>query len=164
MTQRPRIGLLGIMQELYDDMIPGITEHQAKYAAEVAARLEPVAEVLFTRPARNQEDIEAVARELVSNRVDGIMIVMLTYGPAMRTVRALMETPVPLLLDTATGRVWAADVVNKAKIGVGDLMSWSSVDGGGDPVHRQAEYRPPGGKTCCRVADRRGQSRQGCIR
>src|SRR5262249_24656544 len=26
------------------------------------------------------------------------MIVMLTYGPAMRTVRALMDTPVPLLL------------------------------------------------------------------
>jgi len=24
MSDRPRIGLLGIMQELYDDMIPGI--------------------------------------------------------------------------------------------------------------------------------------------
>ena len=30
--------------------------------------------------------------------VDGIAIVMLTYGPAMRTVRALLQTPVPLLL------------------------------------------------------------------
>ena len=30
--------------------------------------------------------------------VDGIAIVMLTYGPAMRTVRALTETPLPLLL------------------------------------------------------------------
>ncbi len=29
---KPRIGLLGIMQELYDEMIPGITEHQAEYA------------------------------------------------------------------------------------------------------------------------------------
>jgi L-arabinose isomerase len=97
-TQPPRIGLLGIMQELYDDMIPGITEHQARYASEVAARLGSVAEVVFTRPARNRDDVEALTRELVTNRVDGIMIVMLTYGPAMRTVRALMETPVPLLL------------------------------------------------------------------
>ncbi len=96
--QRPRIGLLGIMQELYDDMIPGITDHQAEYAAQVAARLTPAAEVVFSRPARNREDVEAVTRELVANRVDGVMIVMLTYGPAMRTVRALMETPVPLLL------------------------------------------------------------------
>jgi L-arabinose isomerase len=96
MNERPRIGLLGIMQELYDDMIPGITEHQAKYAADVARRLEGTAEVIFTRPARNREDVEAVTRELVANRVDGIAIVMLSYSPAMRTVRALIETPVPL--------------------------------------------------------------------
>ena len=32
MTDRPRIGLLGIMQELYDDMIPGITDRQGTNA------------------------------------------------------------------------------------------------------------------------------------
>jgi L-arabinose isomerase len=95
---KPRIGLLGIMQELYDDMIPGITDHQAAYAGQVAERLAGAAEVIFTRPARNREDAEQVVRELVSNRVDGIAIVMLTYGPAMRTVRALLEAPVPLAL------------------------------------------------------------------
>ena len=94
----PRIGLLGIMQELYDDMIPGITEHQADYARRVAEHLKDAAEVVFPRPARNREDVEEITRELLANRVDGIAIVMLTYGPAMRTVRALMETPVPLLL------------------------------------------------------------------
>ncbi len=98
MSRQPRIGLLGIMQELYDDMIPGITERQGRYAADVAQRLADVAEVTFTRPARNREDVEAISRELVAADVDGIMIVMLTYGPAMRTVRALLDTPVPLLL------------------------------------------------------------------
>jgi L-arabinose isomerase len=86
------------MQELYDDMIPGITEHQADYAASVARQLGSLAEVMFTRPARNREDIETIVRELIAHRVDGIMIVMLTYGPAMRTVRALMQAPTPLLL------------------------------------------------------------------
>jgi L-arabinose isomerase len=95
---KPRIGLLGIMQELYDEMIPGITEHQAQFAREVAERLGPAADVVFTRPARNRADVEAVTRELVADGVDGIIIVMLTYGPAMRTVRALLEVPVPLLL------------------------------------------------------------------
>jgi len=38
MSRKPRIGLLGIMQELYDDMIPGITERQGRYAADVAQR------------------------------------------------------------------------------------------------------------------------------
>jgi L-arabinose isomerase len=97
-SRQPRIGLLGIMQELYDDMIPGITERQGRYAADVAQRLAGVAEVTFTRPARNREDIEAITRELVAADVDGITIVMLTYGPAMRTVRALLDAPVPLLL------------------------------------------------------------------
>jgi L-arabinose isomerase len=95
---RPRIGLLGIMQELYDDMIPGITEHQAEYAARVAERLNDAAELVFTRPARNREDVEQVVRELLADHVDGIAIVMLTYGPAMRTVRALLEAPLPLAL------------------------------------------------------------------
>jgi L-arabinose isomerase len=94
----PKIGLLGIMQELYDDMIPGITEHQADYAAAVAEQLSAAAEVVFTRPARNRDDVESLTRELLGAGVDGIMIVMLTYGPAMRTVRALLEAPVPLML------------------------------------------------------------------
>ena len=55
----------------------------------MAERWRAVAEMVFPRPARNREDVEAVTRELVASGVDGIAIVMLTYGPAMRTVRAL---------------------------------------------------------------------------
>jgi len=86
------------MQELYDDMIPGITDHQAAYARELAASLAGEADVVFLRPARNRSDVEAVTRDLNAEGVDGIMIVMLTYGPAMRTVRALLENPLPVLL------------------------------------------------------------------
>ena len=95
---KPRIGLLGIMQELYDEMLPGITEHQAEYARAVAARLSGVADVELIRPARNREDIEEIVRSYGARGLDGIAIVMLTYGPAMRSVRALLETPLPLLL------------------------------------------------------------------
>ncbi len=96
--RKPKIGFLGIMQELYDDMIPGITEHQANYAREVAASLSSIADVVFIRPARNRDDIEAITKELIDAQVDGIMIVMLTYGPAMRSIRALLDHPIPLLL------------------------------------------------------------------
>jgi L-arabinose isomerase len=94
----PKIGLLGIMQELYDEMIPGITEHQEDYARAVAERLRPEAVVEFVRAARDRQDVEQVTRELLDRGVDGIAIVMLTYGPAMRTVRTLLGAPVPLLL------------------------------------------------------------------
>lgn len=90
--------MLGIMQELYDEMIPRITEHQAEFSRELCASLAPAAEVIFTRPARNRDDIEEIVKDLNSKNLDGIMIVMLTYGPAMRTLRALQENPLPLLL------------------------------------------------------------------
>jgi L-arabinose isomerase len=77
---KPRIGLLGIMQSLYDDMLPGITERQAAYAAELGAALGEV-----------MRDFEA--REL-----DGLLVVMLTYGPAMRVARLLAETRLPICL------------------------------------------------------------------
>ncbi len=96
--RQPKIGLLGIMQELYDDMIPGITDHQAAYATNVAKQLSGVAEVLFPRPARTRADIESISRAFVADGVDGVAIVMLTYGPAMRSVRALMDLSVPLML------------------------------------------------------------------
>ena len=44
MPARPRIGLLGIMQALYDDMLPGITERQAAYARELGDALAGVAD------------------------------------------------------------------------------------------------------------------------
>src|SRR5664280_1326051 len=97
-SERPRIGMLGIMQELYDEMIPRITEHQAEFSRALCEQLSPVADVIFTRPARNRDDIEEIVRDLNTKDLDGIMIVMLTYGPAMRTLRALQQNPLPLLL------------------------------------------------------------------
>ncbi|PAU95867.1 arabinose isomerase [Aliifodinibius salipaludis] len=96
--RKPRIGLLGIMQELYDDDIPGITEHQEKYAREVCEQLSDVAEWDFPRAARNRDDIEEILGGFNHKNLDGVMIVMLTYGPAMRTVRALQKNNLPLLL------------------------------------------------------------------
>ena len=47
---RPRIGLLGIMQALYDEMLPGITERQAAYARELGDALAGVADVEVAAP------------------------------------------------------------------------------------------------------------------
>ena len=97
-AELPRIGLLGVMQELYDAMLPGITERQAGYAAEVAAALADVADVEAPPPARNRDDIERTVRELESSDLDGLLVVNLTYGPGMRVSRALAATPLPICL------------------------------------------------------------------
>ena len=96
--QTPHVGLLGIMQELYDDMIPGITETQGQYAQKIVDRLEASVDVTFKGPARNRQDIEQQMRSFNEAGLDGVILVMLTYGPAMRTVRALSENELPVML------------------------------------------------------------------
>jgi L-arabinose isomerase len=99
-ADRPRIGLLGIMQELYDDMLPGITERQAAYARELGETLAAGAgiEVEVAPPARDRADVERLVADLGSRGLDGLMVVMLTYGPGMRVARALAGTELPICL------------------------------------------------------------------
>ncbi|MGO8885139.1 MAG: arabinose isomerase, partial [Streptosporangiaceae bacterium] len=96
--RRPRIGILGIMQALYDEMIPGIAERQEGYAAELAGHLSGIGEFIPSKPVRYREDAERAMREFEAMDLDGIMVVMLTYGPAMRVARLLAECRLPVLL------------------------------------------------------------------
>ena len=96
--RKPVIGLLGIMQELYDKMLPGITERQEGYGRAVAARLEGVAEVRFPGAARCRDDIERIMKGFQADGVDGVLIVMLTYGPGLRLVNAFRDCSLPLML------------------------------------------------------------------
>ena len=99
MTDRkPRIGILGIMQDLYDEMIPGIAQRQAGYAAEIAAHLAEAAEFIPSKPVKYREDAEREMREFENAGLDGVLVVMLTYGPAMRVARLLSESRLPICL------------------------------------------------------------------
>ena len=94
----PRIGLLGIMQALYDEMLPGITERQAGYARDIAEALGGVADVTVAPPVKSREDAERALADLEGQGLDGLLVVMLTYGPAMRVARLLARTPLPICL------------------------------------------------------------------
>ena len=95
-----RIGILGIMQDLYDDMIPGIAQRQEGYAAELAAHLGVPGEFEFVpaKAIKYREDAERVMREFETSDLDGVLVVMLTYGPAMRVARLLAESRMPICL------------------------------------------------------------------
>ena len=95
---KPRIGILGIMQDLYDDMIPGIAQRQEGYAAEIAVQLADVAEFIPSKAIKYREDAEAAMRSFEDQDLDGVLVVMLTYGPAMRVARLLSESRLPVCL------------------------------------------------------------------
>lgn len=94
----PRIGMLSIMQELYDKTLPDITDRQHEFAKQVAAQLADVAEVIAARPARNRDDIERTAREFENQDLDGVLVVNVTYGPSIRATRALTQLRLPIAL------------------------------------------------------------------
>jgi L-arabinose isomerase len=96
--RRPRIGILGIMQDLYDEMIPGIALRQEGYAAELAASLSSVGEFIPSKAIKYREDAERAMREFEHSDLDGVLVVMLTYGPAMRVARLLAESRLPVCL------------------------------------------------------------------
>jgi L-arabinose isomerase len=96
--RKPRVGILGIMQDLYDDMIPGIAQRQEGYASEICAHLADVAEFIPSKPIKYREDAERAMREFEDADLDGVMVVMLTYGPAMRVARLLSESRLPVLM------------------------------------------------------------------
>ena len=96
--RRPRIGILGIMQDLYDEMIPGIAVRQESYAAELAARLSSVGDFIPSKAVKFREDAERAMREFEQSDLDGVLVVMLTYGPAMRVARLLAESRLSICL------------------------------------------------------------------
>ena len=96
--RKPRIGILGIMQELYDAFIPGITERQESYARDVAAQLADVADCHFPRAARNRADIEAVMDEFNAGNYDGVLMMNLCYGPGLNLYNALRDNRLPLMI------------------------------------------------------------------
>jgi L-arabinose isomerase len=99
MTDRkPRIGILGIMQDLYDESFPGIAQRQAGYAAELAAHLADVGEFIPSQPVKYRADAERAMREFENADLDGVLVVMLTYGPAMRVARLLAQSRLPICL------------------------------------------------------------------
>ena len=96
--RKPRIGILGIMQDLYDDMIPGIAQRQEGYAAQIAGQLADEAEFIPSQPVKYRQDAEREMRAFEHAGLDGVMVVMLTYGPAMRVARLLAESRLPICL------------------------------------------------------------------
>ena len=86
------------MQDLYDDMIPGIAQRQEGYAAELAVHLSDVAEFTPSKAIKYREDAERAMREFENADLDGVLVVMLTYGPAMRVARLLSESRLPVCL------------------------------------------------------------------
>src|SRR5580704_12113740 len=119
MTHRkPRIGIPGIMQDLYDDMIPGIAQRQAGYAAEIAAHLADVGEFIPSQPVKYREDAEREMRAFEAADLHG------SQDTANAMVRAGRRFSV--LTDDWKADSFRADVARWARAAAA-VTAWKSL-------------------------------------
>ena len=127
---KPRIGLLGITQELYDDVVEGIEEYQNKHGQKLVEHFANIADFVFPGPARNRSDIERFVASFNEQHLNGVMLVMFTYGPSLMASQALQNNRLPLLLvniqpERTVSREWNMDSLtyNQGIHGIQDMAN-----------------------------------------
>lgn len=95
---KPRLGVLALMLAAYEPIFSGITARQEAYTREVLNSLSEQADFLFPRAALGREDIEELTELYNREKVDGILILMLTYSQGQYLVHAMQKSRLPLAL------------------------------------------------------------------
>ena len=96
MTQKkPKLGVLALMLEDYLPLFPGIDRAQTAYVNEVLDGLRDAAEFVFPHAAMNRAQIESLVAQYNHEKLDGILILLLTYSQGAYLVRALEENHLP---------------------------------------------------------------------
>jgi len=96
---KPRIGLLALTLELYEQLLPTLREDRERWLREsVLPILESFAEVEFDRAVFTREGIEVAVRGFEASGVDALMVICLTYSPSQLALPALRRTRLPILI------------------------------------------------------------------
>jgi L-arabinose isomerase len=96
-TGKARVGLLGLMLELYDAW-PDLKPTMAGFAGELAAAMSPFADVEFPGVCNTREQVDRAVAAFEADGRDLIIVVLLTYAPSHIALPALLRTRLPILI------------------------------------------------------------------
>ncbi len=129
-TTKAKVGLLGLMVELYDRMFPELRTMMTGFGQELAASLAPYADVDFPGVCNTRERVEQAVAQFEADGKDLILVVLLTYAPSAIVLRALKDTRLPIVifntqqLEAVTPGVVSMDTTrNHGMHGVQDLAN-----------------------------------------
>jgi L-arabinose isomerase len=98
-TRKPRVGLLAVTLELYEQLAPGLREQREQWLrSRVVPALASVADVQFTRAVYRREDVETIVADCERAGCDALLVVCLTYAPSQILLAALKRTRLPILV------------------------------------------------------------------
>jgi L-arabinose isomerase len=95
--RRTKVGLLGLMLELYD-LLPELKPTMAAFAGELVEALAPFADVTFPGVCNTREQVDRAVAGFEADGTDLIMVVLLTYAPSHIALPALCRTRLPILI------------------------------------------------------------------
>jgi L-arabinose isomerase len=94
---KAKVGLLGLMLELYD-LYPELKPKMAAFAEELVDTLSPFAEVDFPGVCNTRDQVGQAVAGFEADPVDLVIVVLLTYAPSHIALPALRRTPLPILI------------------------------------------------------------------
>ena len=96
------------MLEDYLPLFPGIDRSQEDYVRTVLEELNGTAEFTFPHAALNRAQIEELVEQYNAEKLDGILIMLLTYSQGEYLVHAMQDNRLPLALMASDdcGKTW----------------------------------------------------------
>ncbi len=96
---RPRVGLLALTLELYEDLAPGLRQgREAWLRREIVPLLAGFCDVEFNGAVYRRREVEAAVSRYEERGCDALVIVLLTYSPSQIALPALVRTRLPILI------------------------------------------------------------------
>ncbi|MGC8878700.1 MAG: L-arabinose isomerase family protein, partial [Anaerolineae bacterium] len=96
-TGKAKVGLLGLMLELYDAW-PELKPAMAEFARALGDTLSAFAEVEFPGVCNTREQVEHTVAAFEAAGKDLLLVVLLTYAPSHIALPALLRTRLPILI------------------------------------------------------------------
>jgi L-arabinose isomerase len=95
--KKARVGLLGLMFQLYD-RYPHIKPAMAEFAGELVSTMSPYADVTFPGVCNTRQLVNEAIAKFENEKVDLLMVVLLTYAPSHIALPGLCKTNLPILI------------------------------------------------------------------
>lgn len=95
---QPKIGLLGLMLELYDRSHPDLRPTQEVFAQELVARLGRAGEVVYSGIQNTRQGVAEAVDRFTAEAVDLLVTVHFSYSPSLIALPELIRWQGPLVL------------------------------------------------------------------
>ena len=97
--RKPRVGLLALTLELYEQLAPGLRQGREQWLrGSVLPALAAVADVHFTSAVCRPEEVERVVADCECQACDGLLVLCASYSPSQVALPALRRTRLPIAI------------------------------------------------------------------